>query len=175
MGAFKRLRATLAKRTFEQTVWAIAGIVVALVLATGVLADTSGATSSSSSSTASSSDSTPTTTPLGCAVGNITCTNQELASLACHTSITTGWRINQYPDPDVSDIYAPDYIEYDTPSGTPAAMMVFQRGSKRGLLSISITCPYSYRSNNIEIAGPDYGRILTQAGTSADLPPQLRY
>lgn len=170
---YRRLRAILAKRTVEQTVWAGAAIVVALVLATGVLADMSGATSSSStSSTASSVSSTPTTTPLGCPVGDVDCTNQEIGSHACHTFITTGWRVVALPN--FIHTTSPGFREYLTPDGTPVAMMSFVYNSDGSLRRVDLTCNgYVTPVRGLEIAGYQYDQLL-QAGTESDIPTSLR-
>lgn len=175
MGAFKRLRAILAQRTVEQTILAVAGIVVALVLATGVLADMNGATSSTSSTASVSS--TPTKTPLGCAVGDEVCAAQTVAGLACHMNITPTWTLERFPDPELSYPPArPDHVQYFTPSGTPAVVVNYYYGYNHVLTEADVICEASYATgiSGTSIYGDEYERLL-RPGTLGDLPTQLRY
>jgi hypothetical protein len=108
MGAFKGLRATLAKRTVEQTIWASVGILVALVLATGVLADTSGATSSTSAAPTIPAE---RLTPLGCdTAGYAECTDRFILWKMCGIDIL-GDHMSEYwvSNPLVSGGWVPQY------------------------------------------------------------------
>jgi hypothetical protein len=148
------------------------------MLGGGALLDVTGASGPTPTSS-DSSDSSATTTPFGCSVGNETCVDQELGSRVCHTLITTGWRLIRNPDPDVSYPPAPPtFLEYLTPSGTPAVMMDFQYDqseSGRSLRYTRVTCTGygSTPARNIQVSADDYQNLL-RPGTEADLPAVLR-